>query len=117
MNAENEVLNVQEKVKSCRVLDPKELLTLLRMNINMFWSWGARAFTIDNQKNCRMFRMRVSGHHHKGHVYIFVNGSDLFDVYLTTLQGTIKTIGTDLYFDQLAEWIDERVERIPDYVR
>jgi hypothetical protein len=61
--------------------------------------------------------MRVSGHHHKGHVYIFVNGSDLFDVYLTTLQGTIKTIGTDLYFDQLAEWIDERVERIPDYVR
>jgi len=61
--------------------------------------------------------MTVSGHHHKGHVYIFVNGMDLFDVYLTTNRGTIvhKSGDMGLYFDQLVEWIDEKVERIPEY--
>ena len=66
-------------------------------------------------KGCR--DLNVQGHHHKGHVYIFVNGSDLFDVYLTTTQGTIKMKIEGLYFDQLVEWIDEKVEKIPDYIR
>ena len=46
---------------------------------------------------------------------IFVNGLDLFDVYLTTLQGTIKDKIEGLYFDQLVEWIDEKIEKIPAY--
>lgn len=115
MNNIGEVINYEAITKSCRNLDPKELMQLLRININIFWSWGSKSFIVDNTRNCRMFRMTVSGHHHKGHVYIFVNGSDLFDVYLTSNRGTIKVIGTDLYFDQLVEWIDEKVERIPAY--
>ena len=52
---------------------------------------------------------------HKGHVYIFVNGMDLYDVYLTTTRGTIveKSDGSHggLYFDMLTDWIDDRVEK------
>jgi len=87
------------------------------MNFPIFASWGAHAFTVDKTKNTRMFRMKVNGHHHKGHVYIFVNGMDLFDVYLTTIRGKIvlKSGAQGLYFDQLVEWIDNKIERIAAY--
>lgn len=115
MNTVGEKINVEQITKACRLLDVNELLALLKHNISIFWSWGSHAFIIDDRNNTRMFRMTVQGHHHTGHVYIFVNGMDLFDVYLTTSQGTIKTIGEGLYFDQLVEWIDEKVEKIPAY--
>jgi hypothetical protein len=117
MNNINEKINVQEIVKSCRSLNVQELMQLLKMNITIFWSWGSHAYTVDNKHDTRMFRMAVNGHHHKGHVYIFVNGMDLFDVYLTNLQGTIKDKFEGLYFDQLVDWIDEKIERIPEYVK
>ena len=114
-------INVQEIVKGCRDLNVQELMQLLKMDISIFWSWGAHNFTVDSTKRTRMFRMNVQGNHHKGHVYIFVNGMDLFDVYLTSTSGIIKhpekDIIKDLYFDQLVEVIDNRIERIPDYVR
>lgn len=117
MNEVGEIIQVDEIRKSCRNLNVNELLHLLRADVFKFWSWGATAFTIDNKRDTRMFRMKVSGHHHKGHVYIFVNGMDLFDVYLTTMRGKIvKKSGSEgLYFDQLVEWIDKNVERIPEY--
>lgn len=116
MNNVNEKIDVQAITKGCRNLDPKELMQLLRFDMLKFWSWGSHAFTIDSRKNTRMFRMTVSGHHHKGHVYIFVNGMDLYEVYLTTSRGTIKDKTAEgLYFDQLVEWIDDKIERIPEY--
>lgn len=115
MNEVKEKINVPEITKNCRSLNVQELMQLLRMDISIFWSWGSHAFRVDNTRNPRMFRMTVSGHHHKGHVYIFVNGLDLFDVYLTTNQGTIVQKVDGLYFDQLVEWIDEKVERVPEY--
>lgn len=116
MNLVGEKIEIEQITKTCRSLDVNELMQLLMVDRNMFWSWGVhRTKIVDNIKNPKMLRLTVSGHHHKGHVYIFVNGMDLFDVYLTSRQGTIKVIQTDLYFDQLAEWIDEKVERIPEY--
>jgi len=117
MNNVGEKINVEEIVKSCREMNLQELISLLKSDIIVFFSWGAERFTVDNQKRPRMFRMKVNGHHHKGHVYIFVNGLDLFEVYLITLQGIIKmkTEGEGLYFDQLVKWIDDRIERIPEY--
>lgn len=116
-NQIGEVINVEKITKKCRNLDPQELLALLKSDINVFWSWGSHGYIVDNKRNCRMFRMTVNGHHHQGHVYIFVNGSDLFDVYLTTSQGTIKDKSDDmgLYFDMLVDWIDKKIERIPIY--
>ena len=117
MNTKVEVINVPEIIKGSRILNVQELMQLLRMDVMKFWSWGSHAFTVDAKPNTRMFRMTVSGHHHKGHVYICVNGLDLFDVYLTSNQGTIKESIEGLYFDQLVDWIDRKVERIADYAR
>jgi hypothetical protein len=52
---------------------------------------------------------------HRGYVYVFLNGADLYDVYICTTQGTIKEIGTDLYFDMLTDWIDDRIEKQDNY--
>jgi hypothetical protein len=121
MNQVNEILDTKEA--TCREINLFEMMTLLKSEPNKFMSWGAfgRTFGYGTQTSPKPFvnyiRMRVSGNHHKGYVYIFLNGMDLFDVYLTTLQNKIK-IRTDemgIYFDQLVEWIDDRVERIPEY--
>jgi hypothetical protein len=119
MNQIGEIINIKEA--SCREMYLPDLMSLLKNNLPIFWSWGSnpKKNVVDRQKNPRMFRMSVSGHHHKGHVYIFLNGGDLFDVFLTTVEGTIKdrTDEMGVYNDMLVEWIDDRIERIPEYTR
>ena len=117
MNEIKEVINTEKA--SCREMHIPDLMAILRSSGAIMMSWGAHNFLVDRKNGTKMFRMNVQGHHHKGHVYIFLNGLDLFDVYLTTTQGTIKdrTDEMGLYFDQLVEWIDERVERIPEYTK
>lgn len=118
MNKIGEKIEINEITKSCRLLNVQELMQLLRNDILKYFSWGVqKTIVVDNTKNPKMLRLTVNGNHHKGHVYIFLNGSDLFDVYLTSRQGKIRVIQTDLYFDQLADWIDEKIERIPEYER
>jgi len=115
MNQINEIINYEKA--SCREFNPSELVHLLKSDMMVFWSWGADGFIVDNTKQTKMFRMRVRGHHHKGYVYIFLNFLDLFDVYLTKKDGTIvgRTEEMGIYNDQLVEWIDEKIERIPEY--
>ena len=119
MNNVGEIINTEEIIKKSREFDANELLYLLKNSkgIYVFWSWGAHNFVVDKKNGTRMFRMTVNGHHHKGYVYIFLNFLDLFDVYLTTKDGTIvkKTEGDGLYFDELVDWIDENVEKVPEY--
>ena len=119
MNQVGEVIDVTEIVKSCRVFDPKETLAQLQMDRRKFVCWGATAFTVDNMRKPRMLRFKVSGMKHRGHVYIFLNGADLYDVYLTSTRGTIVEISEGshggLYFDMLTNWIDDRVEKQDDY--
>ena len=115
MNQIKEEINYKEA--SCREMNFDELIALLKSDIMKWWSWGAHNIRIDKKNGMKMMRFNVQGHHHKGHVYIFLNGLDLFDVYLTKTNGIIKdrTPEMGLYFDQLVDWIDERVERIPEY--
>jgi hypothetical protein len=115
MNQINETIDT--KTIGCREMDFDELMYILKSQIQKYWSWGAHNITVDKKKGMKVFRMNVQGHHHRGHVYITLNGMDLFDVYLTTTQGTIKqrTDEMGIYNDQLVDWIDERVERIPEY--
>jgi len=115
MNTKGEKINIEEIIKSVRQLYMPDLMALLRSDIMKFWSWGSHAFKAESNDYSRYFRMTVSGHHHKGHVWIFLNGLDLFDVYYTSRQGTIKDIQTDLYFDMLVEAIDNKIERIAEY--
>jgi hypothetical protein len=116
MNEVNEIINI--KKASCREFDANELMSLLKSKgWSVFASWGAEHFTVDKKNYPTMFRMQVNGHHHKGHVYIFLSFLDLFDVYLTKKDGTIVQKVDGLFFDQLVDWIDEKVERIPEYTR
>lgn len=114
MNNIGEKINFEEIIKSCRVFDPNETIAQMRgMNPHKFMCWGAKAYIVDNMKNPRMLRFYVSGMKHKGHVYIFLNGMDLYDVYIVTTKGTIvdKSADMGLYFEDLNEWIDDRIEK------
>ena len=117
MNQIGEVIDIKEA--SCREMYLPDLQYLLKSGGQIVWSWGAHNYTVDKRNQPTMFRMTVQGHHHRGHVYIFLNFMDLFDVYLTTNRGKIvkRTDEMGIYNDQLIDWIDERVERIPEYVR
>lgn len=79
---------------------------------HIVWSWGANAWT---KMNDFCLRFAVNGHHHKGHVYVVVNGSDLFDIYLTNKAGTIKNIVNDIYIEDFVDTVDNNVERISAY--
>ncbi len=112
MENEKKVLDLTKLYPFCRFLDGNELLKLLTLNRNIFWSWGVSSKALFDKK---IMRLRVSGHHHKGYVYILCNGLDLFDVYLTNLQNVVKLEVSGLYNDQLVEWIDENVEKVAAY--
>lgn len=118
MNEVKEKININEIIKNCRVFDPKETLAQLRgINPRKFVCWGATKFTIDSNLNPKMLRFYVTGLKHKGHVYIFLNGLDLYNVYITTIMGTIvhKSDEMGLYFDQFTDWIDDKIEKQPYY--
>ena len=98
--------------KSRTIYDINGLLHLLRLQPNKYMCWGVtETKTIGNSReDIRAVRLKVNGLLHKGYVFIFLNGKDLFDVYLTDLNHkTTKTIN-DLYFDQLVDIIDSEIE-------
>lgn len=105
-------IDLQLTFKNKREMIASETLQLLQSYGFKFFSWGAHAFTRIGKK---ALRFKVNGHHHKGHVYISVNGSDLYDVHIATLQGTILKEINDLYFDMLFDAIDKEIEYIPEY--
>ena len=98
--------------RSSRDLDAKWLLRFLYSHTFRFGSWGPHNFV--DIKN-RGFRFNVQGHHHKGHVYLFVNGADLFDIYLTSTHGNIKEKIGDVYLDDLFDVLDKKIEYIDIY--
>lgn len=119
-NSKNEVgelFNVRKAV--CREFDLQEINNYVRRasnGINPYsWSWGYRAAGIACKD--KALRFTVSGHHHKGYVYIVLSGMDLFDIYYTTNQGKIKKISKDIYLDTLIDVLDRDIERIGKYVR
>jgi len=116
MNEVNEKIEIKEIVKSCRSFNLVEILNvIIRSGLTRAGSWGFRSPFI-MVKNYA-FRFTVSGMHHKGHVYIVLNGLDLFDIYYTSNQGTIKKISKDVYIEDFIETLDVNIERIAEYYR
>lgn len=76
------------------------------------WSWGADGWTDWDHK---ALRFRVRGHHHNGYIYIVLNGSDLYDIYLVSLKGNVKKEFTDIFGEDMPELIDNAIERIAAY--
>ena len=109
----------QEVMKKCfefgeREFNPKETLDLLKMNGFRFMSWGPSGFRNLNDK---VLVFKVNGHHHKGYVCINLGWNDTYTVRLVSTHGNVKFEMSEVYFDMLFDVLDERIERIPEYVR
>ena len=109
-NEVGQLFNVRKAV--CREFDLQEIANYIRP---YSWSWGYRNAGIACKN--KALRFTVSGHHHKGYVYIVLSGMDLFDIYYTTNQGKIKKISKDIYLDMLIETLDVDIERIAAYTQ
>ena len=95
-----------------REFNPQETILLLKQYGFKFWSWGASGF--QNLGN-KVLTFKVNGHHHKGYVVIFLGWDDTYSVKLISTQGNVKFERDGVYFDELFDVIDERVEKIPEY--
>jgi len=98
-------------VSHCLFQDMQGLVNAIRAD-SIVWSWGAHAWA---KMNNYCLRFAVHGHHHAGHVYVVVNGNDLFDIYLTSNRGTIKKVLTNVYVEDFVATVDNAVERIAAY--
>lgn len=79
---------------------------------SILMSWGFQSPRIIRQG----LSFLVNGFKHKGKVSIEYNeGQDLFDVYLMDETDKIVDTINMVYFDQLVEIIDEKVEKTEDY--
>jgi hypothetical protein len=107
---QNEVLSSAPE----RSFDPKETMQWLRVNPLWLMTWAARNFS--QYENKALF-FTVSGHHHKGIVLITLAWDDTYTVRLLSSQWNEKAKFENVYCDELAELIDNKVERIADYER
>ncbi|WP_430813122.1 hypothetical protein [Carboxylicivirga sp. RSCT41] len=109
----DETLVLTEEVAVCRDFDVKWLHQVIRSSGMIAGSWGYHKPTeiIKDQ----VLRFRVSGHHHKGFVYICLHGNDTFTIFLTNLKDVIKLRLDGIYIDMLIDTLDEYIEKIPCY--
>lgn len=111
-----ENFNLLEIAAKCRPLeDVQGLANAIRRTVKSM-SWGSRSWTLRQVAGVTIgLQFRVSGHHHKGLVILTVNGLDLFDIYLTKLNGEIKEKISDVYLEDLIDVIDKKVEYLSTY--
>ena len=95
-----------------REFNTTETLQLLRSYGYKFWSWGADKFVNLKDKG---LSFKVNGNKHKGFVLITLNASDLYEVRLYSTTGKNKCTMIDVYFDELFDRIDEKIEKIAIY--
>jgi hypothetical protein len=98
--------------KAEREFNPSETLSVLRYDPSIFWSWGATEFSNFGD---RALMFKVSGHHHKGYVLITLAYDDTYSVYIVSNKAEVLNTYTMVYFDDLTELIDNRIEKIKDY--
>ena len=96
-----------------REFDTSQTLQVLTHNKPIYWTWGVSQLFNCNNKG---LLMKVNGHHHKQYVLIVLGWDDTYNIHYLNrnLREIDKTEG--IYFDQLVEVIDNRIERIGEYV-
>jgi hypothetical protein len=95
-----------------REFNPSETLQWLQANRMMYFSWGSNDLRSFENK---ALAIKVSGHHHKGDIVITLGWNDTYTLTLINTVGTVKGTFTNIYCDQLAEFIDVKIERIGAY--
>lgn len=84
------------------------------VDIATFFSWGVNKMKILLFRDMPTLGINVSGLQHKGWVYISLNeGLDLYEITLLTSNYKILKTIEEVYCDQLAQIVDELVERSP----
>lgn len=106
-----------EVMKQCFEYGQREFITaetlqLLKMYGYRFMSWGPSGFKNLEDK---VLIFKVNGHHHKGYVCISLGWDDTYTVRLISTRGNVKFEMEGVYFDNLFEVLDERIEKIPEY--
>lgn len=85
----------------------EQLIATTRMEILM--SWGIGQFTPAIFKDLPGLKFHVNGRLFQGDVFICLNGSDYYEVYLRDGTG-VECISDEVCFDELGELIDRRIE-------
>jgi len=105
-------MNTAFDLSNYREMDVNQPFSLIKARRTIMWSWGARNWTNINNKG---LLFRVSGFKHKGKVLIALNGSDLYNVILLNTRDRVIDTIEDLYFDDLVNAIDNRIEKTENY--
>jgi hypothetical protein len=95
-----------------RNFNTQETLMVLRYNLNVYFSWGVSKMV--NLQNKGLI-LKVSGHHHKGWVLVTLGWEDLYKVHIISNNGKVLDKYEGIFFDDLVEIIDNRIEKISDY--
>jgi hypothetical protein len=96
-----------------RDVNPNETMRqLLHFGNGRILSWGMTTRTNFQNKG---LLLKVSGHHHKGYVLIVLGWDDVYKFYLISTHGVLKQSVEGVYFDELFDKIDEKIEKIPEY--
>lgn len=93
----------------------RELIGVMKSQTVWLMSWAYRE-PIEVVKN-KVFRFTVSGHHHKGYVYVILDWSDTFTVYYTDKKNLIKKKDDMVYIFDFMDILDSSIERIKEYVK
>jgi hypothetical protein len=88
------------------------ILSILNTNLGIVFSWGFNSPV----KLVNGLRFNVNGFKHKGKVAVkYDEGLDLFYVEILTFKNEVIETIEGVYFDQLVEVIDNRVELVENY--
>ena len=96
-----------------RRFDQKETLNLLMSYGYKYFSWGcSTAYRNGNDG----LLLNVNGHHHKGYVWIYLCYNDTYGVQYFDFNGNeVFESDSEIYFDELFDTIDRKIEHISEY--
>jgi len=86
-----------------------ETIQLLKLNLNVFFSWGISSLVNFNNKG---ILLTVNSEYHKGYVFIILDYSDTYTVNIINFNGNVLDTYEMVYFDMLTEIIDNRIEKV-----
>jgi hypothetical protein len=85
---------------------------LYKTNPLVYFSWGVSAkYNYEN----KALILKVNAHHHKGYVVITLDWNDTYIVNIIKTSGRIVATYDNVFFDELQEIIDNKIERIEEY--
>ena len=89
-----------------------ETMQLLKFELFKYLSWGVQSAINFKDKG---LLLNVNGRHYKSYVFIILAYNDTYTVHLVNNRGRVTETFNEVYFDELANVIDKRIEYISEY--